>query len=82
MRASATTMNKILMAILVTAGLMTSAHVTAAGNADAGKDKSATCAGCHGMDGNSAVGNFPKLAGQGNKYLIKQMNDIKSGKVG
>lgn len=79
MRASATTMKKILMAILVTAGLVTSAHVTAAGNVDAGKDKSATCAGCHGADGNSAVGNFPKLAGQGNKYLIKQMNDIKSG---
>ena len=72
-------MNKILMAILVTAGLMTSAHVTAAGNADAGKEKSASCAGCHGADGNSAVGNFPKLAGQGSKYLIKQINDIKSG---
>ena len=79
MRASATMMNKILMAILVTAGLAISAQVTAAGNVDAGKEKSATCAGCHGADGNSAVGNFPKLAGQGNKYLIKQMNDIKSG---
>lgn len=51
----------------------------AEGDATAGKGKAAVCAGCHGADGNSAVPNFPKLAGQGEKYLIKQMKDIKSG---
>lgn len=51
----------------------------AAGDADAGKTKAAACGACHGADGNSAVASFPKLAGQGEKYLIKQMEDIKSG---
>ncbi len=51
----------------------------AAGDASAGKDKAATCAACHGADGNSAVPTFPKLAGQGEKYLLKQMQDIRDG---
>ncbi|MEJ2530374.1 MAG: c-type cytochrome [Halioglobus sp.] len=49
------------------------------GDPDAGKDKTATCAACHGADGNSAVPNFPKLAGLGQKYLLKQLMDIRSG---
>ena len=52
----------------------------AGGDAAAGQGKTAMCAGCHGADGNSMVSNFPKLAGQGEKYLIKQLQDIKSGK--
>ena len=51
-----------------------------AGNPDAGKEKSRTCAACHGADGNSAAADFPKLAGQHYDYLIKAMNDYKSGK--
>ncbi len=49
------------------------------GDADAGKDKVATCAACHGPDGNSAAPTFPKLAGLGEKYLLKQMKDIRDG---
>ena len=41
--------------------------------------KTAVCAACHGADGNSAAPAFPKLAGQNERYLIKQMNDIKEG---
>ena len=52
----------------------------AAGNAEAGKEKSRTCAACHGADGNSPPPDFPKLAGQHSDYLIKAMNDYKSGK--
>ena len=51
-----------------------------AGNPEAGKEKSRTCAACHGADGNSASADFPKIAGQYNDYLIKAMNDYKSGK--
>lgn len=51
----------------------------AAGDAEAGKALTAVCAACHGADGNSALGNFPKLAGQGEPYLVKQLQDIKSG---
>lgn len=58
---------------------MASSLALAGGDAAAGQAKTAMCAGCHGADGNSAVANFPKLAGQGEKYLTKQMNDIKAG---
>ena len=50
-----------------------------AGDADAGAEKAATCAACHGQDGNSPAGSFPSIAGQNSNYLIKQMQDIKSG---
>ncbi len=50
----------------------------AAGDAKAGQAKAAVCGACHGADGNSAVGNFPKLAGQGERYLVKQILDIKA----
>ncbi len=49
------------------------------GDAAAGKDKAATCSACHGPDGNSAAPTFPKLAGLGEKYLLKQMKDIRDG---
>ena len=51
----------------------------AAGDATAGQAKAAVCGACHGVDGNSMVPNFPKLAGQGERYLVKQLQDIKSG---
>ena len=35
------------------------------------------CAACHGADGNSAGGAFPKLAGQHAAYIIKQLKDYK-----
>lgn len=54
-------------------------QVLAAGNANEGQAKTAICATCHGADGNSATPNFPKLAGQGERYLVKQISDIKAG---
>lgn len=39
-----------------------------------------TCAACHGGDGNSFFGEWPKLAGQGSNYLYKQIIDIRDGK--
>ena len=50
----------------------------AAGNAAAGKDKSAACAGCHGPDGNSAAPDFPKLAGQHGDYLSHSLKAYKT----
>lgn len=37
------------------------------------------CAACHGPDGNSATGDFPRLAGQHYDYLLKALKDYKSG---
>ncbi|MBS1202331.1 MAG: cytochrome c subfamily [Chromatiaceae bacterium] len=51
-----------------------------AGDAAAGKAKSAACAACHGPDGNSTNPEWPKLAGQGARYLEKQLQDFKAGK--
>ncbi|BAU71765.1 Cytochrome c4 [Metapseudomonas furukawaii] len=65
------------MSLLLTLGITGMAH--AAGDAKAGQAKAAVCGACHGPDGNSAAPNFPKLAGQGERYLLKQMHDIKSG---
>ena len=36
------------------------------------------CAACHGADGNSLAATFPKLAGQHEAYLYKQLNEFKS----
>lgn len=70
-------MKNLLISLIVSAGLMSVAH---AGDADAGKAKAATCGACHGADGNSLAPTFPKLAGQGERYLNKQIKDIRDGK--
>ncbi|MNF43898.1 Cytochrome c4 precursor [compost metagenome] len=70
-------MNKILVSLLLTLGITGLAQ--AAGDSVAGQGKVVMCGACHGADGNSAAPNFPKLAGQGERYLLKQLNDIKSG---
>jgi cytochrome c553 len=53
--------------------------VLAGGDASAGQAKSAICAACHGADGNSAVPTWPKLAGQHEQYLTRQVALIKAG---
>lgn len=70
-------MNKIIVSLLLCLGLI--GGVQAAGDPAAGQAKTIVCGACHGVDGNSPVANFPKLAGQGERYLLKQMQDIKSG---
>lgn len=49
-----------------------------AGDAAAGKTKSAACGGCHGVDGNSLIAMYPKLAGQNETYMVKQVKDFKA----
>ena len=51
----------------------------AGGDATAGQAKAAACIACHGADGNSFTPMFPKLAGQGEKYITKQLKDFQSG---
>jgi len=47
---------------------------------EAGRAKAQACAACHGVDGNSASGNFPNLAGQNWRYLYLQLKDFKEGR--
>jgi cytochrome c553 len=56
-----------------------SIHAFAQGDATAGQAKSAICAACHSVDGNSVVPNWPKLAGQHQEYMVRQVTLIKSG---
>ncbi|MDB5801750.1 MAG: cytochrome [Rhodocyclales bacterium] len=44
-----------------------------------GKAKSVTCAACHGVDGNSAVPTFPRLAGQNEDYLAHSLRAYQKG---
>jgi cytochrome c553 len=37
------------------------------------------CSDCHGVDGNSVSPNFPKLAGQQEEYLVKQLQSFRHG---
>ncbi|MFC5741376.1 c-type cytochrome [Dyella tabacisoli] len=50
------------------------------GDAAAGAGKAAACGACHGMDGNSSDSQYPKLAGQHESYIVRQVADFKSGK--
>ena len=76
-------MNKLLVSLLLTLGVAGTAQAAATALVDdaaAGQAKTAVCGACHGPDGNSMAPNFPKLAGQGDRYLLKQLHEIKDGK--
>jgi cytochrome c553 len=49
------------------------------GDATAGQAKAAACGACHGADGNSTDGQYPKLAGQHEMYIAHQLHNFKSG---
>ncbi|TMN20172.1 c-type cytochrome [Pseudoxanthomonas sp. X-1] len=43
------------------------------GDAKAGQTRAGTCAACHGADGNPAAPIYPRLAGQGERYIAQQL---------
>lgn len=59
--------------------LFLSVSLMAQGDPAKGQGMTAVCAACHGQDGNSPAGAFPSIAGQNSRYLVKQMQEIKSG---
>lgn len=67
-------MKKTFLALALAAGVSSFAV------ADDVSALTATCAACHGPDGNSFFGEWPKLAGQGSNYLYKQIIDIRDGR--
>ncbi|MCX7514545.1 c-type cytochrome [Frateuria hangzhouensis] len=52
--------------------------VAKAGDAAAGQTKATVCGACHGMDGNSTDAQYPKLAGQHEAYIVRQLIHFKS----
>ncbi|GAB4350907.1 MAG: hypothetical protein Kow006_14240 [Gammaproteobacteria bacterium] len=53
---------------------------TTEGDPAAGEQKAAVCIACHGPGGNSVNPLWPKLAGQHEEFLYRQMQAFKSGK--
>ncbi len=73
-------MIKLIRSSMIIMGFMAVANAASAGgDAAKGEKLTAVCSSCHGADGNSATSMFPKLAGLGEKYIAKQLADIKSG---
>lgn len=69
-----TTLKLLIMLTMVSLTLPASA-----GDAAAGKSKSALCAACHGAAGVSAADIWPNLAGQKQGYLVKQIKAFRDG---
>ena len=71
-------MKKLAIAAVMLLGMVGVAQ--ADGDAAAGKVKAAVCAACHGADGNGGANPlWPKQAGQHVEYIVKQLQDFKSG---
>lgn len=68
---------KSLIQLIILAVLLNAQTLFAAGDIEAGKTKAAPCAACHGVDGNSANPEWPKLAGQGAPYIADQLKLFK-----
>ena len=68
-----------LIALAAVAALASTA-ADAAGDVDAGKQKSVVCQACHGADGNGiGDGQYPLLAGQYADYLLFALKSYKIG---
>lgn len=63
--------------VMLLACLALSHVLHAAGDAQQGQAKSAVCAACHGIDGNSTNPVWPKLAGQSAKYTYTHLMHYK-----
>jgi cbb3-type cytochrome c oxidase subunit III len=50
------------------------------GDATAGQGKAGACGACHGIDGNPASSQYPKLAGQNETYIARQIELFKTNK--
>jgi cytochrome c553 len=68
----------MIRTLLLAALFAMSAQLHAA-NPAAGKEKSKVCAACHGETGATPIQDNPKLAGQYYDYLVRTLNEYKSG---
>jgi cytochrome c553 len=67
----------IVAACAVAAGVVRDGF--AAGDVAAGRQKALMCQTCHGLDGKAKIPEAPSLAGQSATYLVKALNDYRSG---
>jgi cytochrome c553 len=72
-------MRKLLAVGAMAAALGISSAAQAEGSVSAGQEKSAVCAACHGPDGNSAMPEWPSIAGQHETFLAAQLTAFRDG---
>ncbi|MEE8342596.1 MAG: c-type cytochrome [Gammaproteobacteria bacterium] len=70
---------KYVTVVILAWVLLSATGLVLAGDAAAGKAKSAACAACHGAEGISSNGLWPNLAGQKEAYMVKQMKAFRDG---
>ena len=70
---------KNILTLVALAALSFNISTVSAGDAAAGKIKSATCAACHGANGISPNDMWPNLAGQKEGYLAAQLKLFRDG---
>ena len=75
------TMRKTTMRVMSTLVLTLVASmplaVSAEGDVEAGKQKAAVCAACHGQNGVAQIPTYPNLAGQNEQYLVMALKAYK-----
>lgn len=77
---SLVSLNAACALLLTLAAPLSLAQGNVQGSAQAGEAKATACAACHGPTGNdSLLPNVPKIGGQGERYLLKQLHEIKDG---
>lgn len=64
---------------LLVAGLVLISSGIAAADPAAGRKKALACQACHGLDGVSRLAEAPNLSGQVEPYLVKALQDYRSG---
>lgn len=70
---------KLLIKATACLAIVAAPHVLAGGDPARGQQQASMCAACHGVEGNSTIALWPKLAGQHEAYLDRHLNLIKSG---
>ena len=69
---------KFLLRAVAMLTLVVTVPAMAGGDAAAGEAKSAICAACHGVDGNSTVAMWPKIAGQHAQYIAVSYTHLRA----
>jgi len=69
----------VTLTVLAGTTLLAAAPPAHAGDPKAGRQKALQCQTCHGLDGLAKIPEAANLAGQQEDYLVKALNDYKTG---
>lgn len=72
-------MSKLLSVGAALIALAATGPALGGGDVAAGKQKAAACQACHAVDGHSTDPQFPRLDGQYADYIVKALEDYKTG---